>query len=123
MKRFIAEHETLVERALDAGSISDELAAYHERQIGYLQAERLAHLHVTLAVCGFALVTGLMVPVIGSLPVVALLAVLLVLAAAYLLHYYRLENAVQRWYGLSRRIARLRGHLPDPGGGSPAQPR
>lgn len=110
MKRFIKEHEELVGRALAEGSVSDELAAYHERQIGYLQAERLAHLLVTLAVSGFALITGLMVPVVGSIPVVALLVILLVLALAYLGHYYRLENAVQRWYGLSRRMERLRGH-------------
>jgi hypothetical protein len=112
MKRFIADHEALVQRALAEGDVGDELAAYHERQVGYLQAERLAHLHVTLAVSGFALVTGLMVPVVGSVPVAALFVILLVLAAAYLVHYYRLENAVQRWYTLSRRLARARGWLP-----------
>jgi hypothetical protein len=112
VKKLIAEHEALVERALAEGDVSDELAAYHERQVGYLQAERLAHLLVTLAVSGFALLTGLMVPVVGSLPVAALLVVLLALAAAYIGHYYRLENAVQRWYGLSRRLERTRGRLP-----------
>lgn len=116
MKTFIAEHEALVERALTRGNASDELAAYHERQVGYLQAERLAHLHVTLAVSAFALFTGLMVPVIGSPPVVALLVILLALASAYLVHYYRLENAVQRWYRLSRRLERSLRRLPSDSG-------
>ncbi len=125
MTRFIAAHEALVERALAEGTTTAELAAYHERRVGYLQAERLAHLHVTLAVSGFALLTGLMVPVVGSLPVLALLAVLLVLAGAYFAHYYRLENAVQRWYGLSRRLDAALGRLPaEAGGGSaPVTPR
>ena len=83
-----------------------ELLAYHDKRIGWMQHERLAHLLVTLFVCLFALLSlgyALLHPsVLGFL----LSGLLIVLAVAYLLHYYRLENGIQKWYRLSDDIRR-----------------
>ncbi len=113
VKRFIDEHERLVGALLDegggAGATGDlaairRLRAYHERQLGYLQAERFAHLFVMLAVALLALGSMLGMLIAPGWTLAAILALLLVLLVPYLFHYYRLENAVQRWYGLSRRL-------------------
>ena len=36
-------------------------------------------------------------------------ALLLLLVSAYVVHYFRLENAVQRWYHLGNRLDQLAG--------------
>ena len=80
---FIERHETYV-RELLAGHPEKEtlaeLLVYHDKQISWVQQERLAHLITMMFVCLFFLL------------------------AAYILHYYRLENSVQRWYVLSNQI-------------------
>jgi hypothetical protein len=77
---------------------------HHDRRVRDFQHERLVHLLVTLFVALFALlaVGGLLLA--PSLATGALAALLLVLTAAYILHYFRLENGVQRLYGLSLRL-------------------
>jgi hypothetical protein len=112
MKRFIAEHERAAETALSAAAVPRAFRAYHERQIAYLQAERFAHLLVTLAfgvLAMGALVAALVAPGAGTAAVLALLLSLLV---PYVVHYFRLENAVQRWYRIARRLDRALGRLP-----------
>lgn len=83
-----------------------ELLADHERQICWMQHERLVHLIVMLAVCLFALLSLGFALVNPAFPCFLLAALLLLLAVAYLIHYYRLENSIQRWYDLSAEIRR-----------------
>jgi membrane-bound metal-dependent hydrolase YbcI (DUF457 family) len=106
MWQELKRHERFVREFLAAAK-PDGLAAvrdHHDRRVQELQHERLIHLLVTLFVALFALLaTGwfLHQPSIGA---AALAAILLILTAAYLLHYFRLENGVQRLYGLSRQL-------------------
>jgi membrane-bound metal-dependent hydrolase YbcI (DUF457 family) len=100
----LRRHERFIAGVL-AGPEPVGLAAvreFHHRRVGDFQHERLIHLLVTLFVALFALLAVgwlLLQPSTGA----ALLAgLLLVLTAAYLLHYFRLENGVQRLYRLSR---------------------
>jgi hypothetical protein len=112
VKHFIREHEHAVEQALVDDGALRRIRAYHERQLGYLQAERLAHLLVMLAFGLFTLaafVVYLWRPQVWGL---ALLALLLALLVPYIVHYALLENSVQRWYRLSRRMDRQLGRLP-----------
>jgi cell division protein FtsW (lipid II flippase) len=81
-----------------------DLKREHDQQILWMQHERLVHLIVMLAVCLFALLSLGFAVVYPALPCFSLAALLLVLAVAYLIHYYRLENGVQRWYSLSNEI-------------------
>lgn len=106
MEDYLKKHEKYVNEALEKdGDIDwDWLRDYHKTQIEYLQHERLIHLMVTLT---FALlfVTTIMFAVcfekIIILPVSLLLLVLLV---PYIAHYFKLENGVQRWYGLYNKL-------------------
>ena len=83
-----------------------ELLAYHDKRIGWMQHERLAHLLVTLFVCLFALLSLGYALIYPSVWCFLLSGLLIILSAAYLLHYYRLENGVQKWYSLSDDIRR-----------------
>ncbi len=89
-----------------------------------MQHERLVHLIVTLFVCLFALLTLGFTVINPSLAGFSLTGLLLILAAAYLIHYYRLENRLQRWYDLANelRSRRLAAEAPPsaPSGHNPA---
>ncbi len=107
MIEMVRSHEREVTARLERdlrGSELDELLAFHEVWIGRLQHERLVHLLVMLAVNLFFLLVLAYTLAHFSLAAVGLSALLLILSLAYIIHYYRLENAVQRWYGISDRI-------------------
>jgi flagellar biogenesis protein FliO len=99
-------HERFI-RALLALPEVDGLGAvreHHDRRVRDFQHERLIHLLVTLFVALFALLAVAWLLHDPSAGAAALAALLLALTAAYLLHYFRLENGVQRLYGLSRQL-------------------
>lgn len=67
-------------------------------QIGYFQHERLIHLIVTVL---FALAT--LISIMGfiafeSIGIALLFVALMVLLVPYIVHYFRLENGVQKLY-------------------------
>ncbi len=93
-----------------------EALARHERMIARMQHERLIHLLVTLFVAMCLLLTAGYALVNPSLGVFALAGLLLVLTGAYMLHYYRLENGVQRWYKLADDLGRRLGKCAGDGG-------
>jgi cell division protein FtsW (lipid II flippase) len=87
-----------------------DLLAFHDKQIAWLQHERLAHLLTMLFVFLFFILALAFTLFRFSWPALILTGMLLILSLAYLFHYYRLENTVQRWYSISSRIrARLFG--------------
>jgi|SRR6516165_3109684 hypothetical protein len=107
MFRYLQLHEQFVIAALagERGLISlSELKTFHEKQIRYMQHERLIHLIVTLFVATFLLLSIGFAVIHPSWPAFAMAALLLGLFSVYLIHYYRLENGVQRWYHLSNQI-------------------
>lgn len=102
----LKRHERFV-RDLLAQPAAEGLAAvrdHHDRRVRDFQHERLIHLLVTLFVALFALLATGWSLARPSLAAFLLAALLLALTAAYLLHYFRLENGVQRLYGLSRQL-------------------
>jgi Flp pilus assembly protein TadB len=124
--RRIGQHHALVAariealqqaraRGEDIREAARDLAAHHERQTRTFQHERLVHLLVTLFVAGIlALAILFRGAVLGENPevavvigVAALVLVLLALTAAYIWHYFRLENQVQRLYELDTDLADL----------------
>jgi len=102
-------HELFVQDALAKNLPPEalrELLACHDKRIEWMQHERLVHLLVTLFVCLFALLSLGYAMLYPSVLCFVLSGLLIVLAVAYLLHYYRLENGVQKWYRLSDDIRR-----------------
>lgn len=104
MINYMKKHELYVREALGRNPGADameELLALHEKRIAWMQHERLVHLLVMLFVCLFALLALGYALERPFLPAFLLAGLLLILSAAYLFHYYRLENGVQKWYFLS----------------------
>ena len=107
MIEYIKKHERFMQEKLDRRpdrQALSELLAYHDKQIAWLQHERLAHLITMMFVCLFFLLSFGYTLAHMTLPFISITALLLVLSGAYILHYYRLENSVQRWYELSNRM-------------------
>jgi hypothetical protein len=112
---YLKRHEAFIREQLDTppseGATRDwrGLAAFHGERIARMQHERLIHLLVTFFVVTYFLLVLGFVLLHPDLPGLLLLPLLLSLSAAYLLHYFRLENGVQRWYHLADRLAERAG--------------
>ncbi|MCX5837927.1 MAG: hypothetical protein NTW71_05335 [Deltaproteobacteria bacterium] len=104
---YMKRHERYVREMLEKNLSREawrDLLAYHDQQIQWMQHERLVHLIVMLSVCLFALLSLGFAVLAPALPFYILLALLILLSSAYIFHYYRLENSVQKWYELSGEI-------------------
>lgn len=107
MKKWCREHETEVLSALEENRVTPEALARHKEKILWLQHERLVHLIVTVMVVFAELFVVFLVvvhPELGIIPAIIMLG-LAVLLGFYFYHYFFLENAVQRWYKLTDRMA------------------
>lgn len=109
MKKRIIEYRQKIDTILTISQdISPEqweaILEEHLIQIGFFQHERLVHLIVTVT---FAILT--LISLVASLfictPAMFLLTILfLVLLIPYIMHYYTLENEVQKMYTQYDRI-------------------
>jgi len=115
MTRYIAEHEAYIRQQLAAGFARPDLLEEHLIKIRWLQHERLVHLLVTMLVAVlFLFLYGLLLLGTFSVLVLILLGIVAILLAAYIYHYYRLENSVQRWYRLADEIRSARSPQDNP---------
>ena len=104
---YMKRHEQYVLSLLESSPTREmlaELLEYHDKQILWMQHERLVHLITMMFVCLFFLLAFGFSMIHFSVPYLLLAALLLILTIAYIIHYYRLENNVQRWYDLSNHI-------------------
>lgn len=105
------DHENYVKEILEKNPDAEklrELLTYHDKQIKWMQHERLVHLIVMLFVCFFTLIIFAFAVIRPSLSAILLFVILLILSVAYILHYFRLENGVQKWYLISNNIRHKR---------------
>lgn len=105
MIRQAREWEAAFREALASGAEVEKVYAEYLMRLRWLQHERLIHLLVLmLTVVVFLFFFGLVM----LMPELRLLWALVVmtggLVAAYMVHYYRLENLVQRWYTFQNEI-------------------
>lgn len=100
MNKFIKEHNSYLEKVKEK-KITPEILEYHDRQIKWLQHERLAHLFVMLFVMFIYAVVTVFLIFYPSIGVLLLWLGLTPLMIAYIMHYFKLENTVQRWYKIS----------------------
>jgi len=106
MTDFIKKHEAFIKETMDhLGTLSPEaFRDYHLAQIHFLQHERLVHLLVTIAFA-FLFIFSLVMTWVHPVELLYILdLILLILLIFYILHYYRLENTVQRWYLLYNKM-------------------
>lgn len=102
MRKRILTYRKRVDRILNENAPDTDWAAVLEEhliQVGFFQHERLIHLLVTLAFGFFTLVSVLVLLATGELGALAFTLLFFVLLVPYILHYYLLENEVQRMYG------------------------
>ena len=97
LKAYLARVEALLKA--DPGSVDwDEALREHLDQTAFFQHERLVHLLVTLAFALMELACALACALLPQ-PLTGVLALLmLLLLVPYIVHYYHLENGVQRLY-------------------------
>ena len=84
-----------------------EVLAEFETKISYFQHERLIHLMVTLAFAIFLLFeifTLFIMPVDFIIAGILLVCLFLGLTIGYIMHYYFLENSVQKMYHMRDEI-------------------
>ena len=70
----------------------------HLTQIGFFQHERLVHLIVTVTFAILTMLSLVVALMICNPALYALTLLLLVLLIPYIMHYYTLENEVQKMY-------------------------
>ena len=81
-----------------------EISRRHLQMIAFMQHERLIHFLVTmLFALGFFMVFGFFL-VTERAMLVPLLVLILALLVPYIMHYYFLENSVQKMYRLNDEI-------------------
>jgi hypothetical protein len=85
-----------------------EILKYHQKMILRIQHERLVHLLVTIFAGLVMTATVFIVIITQKADLLALALILLVLFAAYLLHYRFLENTTQEWYKIEDKISSMR---------------
>ena len=76
----------------------------HLIQIGFFQHERLVHLIVTVTFAILTLISIVAALMICNPALYVLTLLLVVLLIPYIMHYYTLENEVQKMYGQYDRI-------------------
>jgi hypothetical protein len=115
MDKYLREHEAYISRVL-ASNLSGidwpALLAFHRSQVQFLQHERLVHLLVMLAFVLFALAALSAFLIMPGLVIGVLAGILMLLLGAYVIHYYQLENGVQRLYRLDRQLVARSGTVP-----------
>ncbi|MDD4931491.1 MAG: hypothetical protein PHG66_05110 [Candidatus Colwellbacteria bacterium] len=105
MVSYLERHERWLTEILEKNDI-DWLAAvdFHRSEISLLQAERLAHLIVTMFVGAFLFASFAMAVFLTSWATLLLTLILMGLFIGYIRHYFLLENGLQRIYEIGRKL-------------------
>lgn len=99
MKKRIINYVQETDKLLESNQkLTKEDLENHLRQIGFFQHERLIHLIVTVFTGIIAVLCLLFGLLTQNLSLLLLFILLLCLFIPYILHYYLLENNVQKMY-------------------------
>ena len=101
MKKRILAYLAQIDRLLEHPPIAvdyDAEVKKHLIQIGFFMHERLVHLIVTVLFALLSVGVALYCVADPGIPMFLLFSALLVLLVPYIMHYYLLENGVQKMY-------------------------
>ena len=107
MKKYVQQTMNAVQKYIDGEMKNEpvektrEVLAEFETKIAYFQHERLIHLMVTLAFAAFLLFSIyclFVLPVSFIISGILLVLIFFGLTIGYVMHYYFLENSVQKMY-------------------------
>ncbi len=109
MEKRIKEYEKFIKEA--AKHPTPELKAYHNEMVRNFQHERAIHLAIMLffiAITLIVMVGAAFSIAFATIPfaitVSILAALLFILSAAYIKHYYFLENHIQKLYDITAKL-------------------
>ncbi|MCX7748924.1 MAG: hypothetical protein N2645_18845 [Clostridia bacterium] len=114
MLKYLNSHEKFIKKALENEDTDYDwksLSDFHRTQIAYIQHERLIHLLVTLSFGLFAFISVYFTMILNRVEIVLLDILLLTLLVPYIIHYFKLENGISRWYHLDNEITRRCGKI------------
>lgn len=101
MKKRILAYLALIDKLLEhppiAVNYEDEVKK-HLVQLGFFMHERLVHLIVTVLFAILAVGVALFFVAQPTIPILLLFGALMILLIPYIMHYYLLENGVQKMY-------------------------
>ena len=109
MVTYLKDHEKLIRELLgknDSQTDWKTISIQHERKLKYFQHERLMHLLVMLTTSLGTLLSFFFTLILNIPAFFILTFVLLILSVAYVIHYFQLENGVQRLYRLSDNLVK-----------------
>lgn len=100
MRKYLTEYLAQMEALLKSGRITDydEEIRKHLCKIEFMQHERLIHFLVTMLFTLGLFITLSVYLMTENFMLIPLLALILVLLVPYIMHYYFLENSVQKMY-------------------------
>jgi len=109
MYEYLLEQERIMIESLDKEEDLNklkEIYEYSKTQIAWISHERLVHLIVTLFTAWILLNIIFIADILkGNMTLIAVLfTIVMIVLMFYLVHYYRLENGVQRLYKTSNKI-------------------
>ena len=98
--RILTYRNRIDDLLADPGQVTDWNAVIEEHlvQISFFQHERLVHLIVTVTVAILTLMSAGIFIATSYVPVIMLFTLFMVLLVPYIMHYYTLENEVQKMY-------------------------
>jgi hypothetical protein len=113
MISYLLRREAWAKKMIESeGDIDwDDALRFHRAEVSVIQWERSAHLIVTMFVGLFLLISFALVMIAPRWETVSVSVVLLVLFAAYIRHYFLLENGLQRLYELGLKMEERRSEM------------
>lgn len=103
MKKQIKEYIKEVEEKIYKNEITQEYKKDMLNYISFYQHERLIHLIVTLFVGICAIIFFLAMLYFEKLTITIIFIILIILFIPYIIHYYFLENNIQKLYTLYKK--------------------
>ncbi|HHU18271.1 MAG TPA: hypothetical protein GXZ70_08725 [Clostridiales bacterium] len=98
------EQEKILLNALKYEDDLEKIYEYSKTQIAWISHERLVHLLITLYFGMLVLISVFAAVILRYILLGVLFAILTIVFMFYIVHYYRLENGVQRLYKISNQI-------------------
>ncbi len=110
MTKQIRAYLAVLEEFFSAEHSEEELLKMRAellQRIAFYQHERLIHLIVTMSFGVFFMLSLIMYFTQGGIGLLLLIVIFLVMLAAYIKHYYFLENSVQKMYLYYYKVEKL----------------
>ncbi|MGI6748108.1 MAG: hypothetical protein ACOX4V_07695 [Anaerovoracaceae bacterium] len=104
MYKYLLEQEKILLNALKYEDDLEKIYEYSKTQIAWISHERLVHLLITLYFGMLVLISVFAAVILRYILLGVLFAILTIVFMFYIVHYYRLENGVQRLYKISNQI-------------------